>query len=83
VVGVIREAALDIFDVLKVVGICIALFYVLLVASFVVAVVAERRHRRRVERLRFQQTQRLASDFRRELDSVDLAEELRRGGRAA
>lgn len=82
-VGVIREAALDIFDVLKVVGICIALFYVLLVASFVVAVVAERQHRRRVERLRFQQTQRLATDFRRELDSVDLAEELRRGGRAA
>jgi hypothetical protein len=80
---VIRHIAYTAFDAIKVAGIVMAIFYVLLVAAFIVGVATERLHRARVNRIRFEHIERTVTDFRRELDSVDLAYELRRTGRAA
>ncbi len=79
----IRDTASTILEILKYAGIGMAIGYVLLVASFLLGVGVERLRRRHRDRVRFERMERDVADFRRELDSVDLAAEIRWNGRAA
>jgi hypothetical protein len=76
------DAASNLLAILQVVAIVVGCFYVAILAT-IVRFLAEGWLEKRRDRRRWQEHDELARQFRSELDTVDLGEELRQRGRAA